>query len=619
MRRSLGIAHLDRCAATLAVALHKAAADERRWHQKLSELRHRRPRNPIPAPAGSQSSAGMSRRAALFGATAATAAIAIAVPGRSNQNPQSFLSTGPVQALRSMQSKLADSVSIKDYGAIGDGNSHPLSSIVTFSAQPTSGWTLDQWQAIFPFATALSNEIDGLAIQAAANTGKAIRVPSGSYLCSLSITTDGPAEAIIFGDGNHQSEIRTVTSAVDGWRHGMSTAATGVFHATGISFTTTGTGAAAINANFSPFSGGVAVPYFVLDTVFFIGAVNCGPTAYWEHAVLCTNMPRGLSLRDVTAFGLCDGVAAGAGFQFNATGGSFGYQLMNVVVSNYNLAFSFGYNGTSGIEGVEMFNCQAYNGNVFVEAVNTVSGYLPPQFSFITSGTQLDGIVFNLQGLQDVVIENTLIETNAISYAEKPLIDLSGCYDVWISRTHCNVDPSATHVVFSHCDGTCFDINYDFNTIVNFGSMDYVYDWNSNPATNIIREFRTAFRGTGTITNVITNDAGGNQISQAWLNAYITSDIHATVDFAGTYHLGAFASGRTDSNGQLHVTFPTRPGTGLPLFLKIPHVVATPENPSGSAASMMTIVGRTRTYFTIKFAGLGAGKAVRINYMAYGE
>jgi hypothetical protein len=29
-------------------------------------------------------------------------------------------------------------------------------------------------------------------------------------------------------------------------------------------------------------------------------------------------MPRGLSFRDVTAFGLCNGVASGTAFQFNA-------------------------------------------------------------------------------------------------------------------------------------------------------------------------------------------------------------------------------------------------------------------------------------------------------------
>jgi hypothetical protein len=561
----------------------------------------------------------MSRRALLFGATPAITVSAIDSAAVSTQISQNVLSTGPVQVLRSLQSRLADRISVKDYGAIGDGNSHPLSSIGAFNGQPTTDWTLDRWQGIFPFATALSNEIDGLAIQAAVDTGKAIRVPAGIYLCSLSITTDAAANATVFGDGKSESEIRMVTPGADGWRHGLSTAATGVFHASGVRFTTTGEGGSAINLNFSG-SKGVEIPIFVLDTVFFIGAVNCG-TAYWEHAVLCNNMPEGLSFRDVTAFGLCNGVAAGAAFQFDATTGSYSYQLMNVIASNYDTAFVFGYNGDAGplIEGVEMFNCQAYNGYGFVRAVNKVADYLPPQFSFITCGTELSGTVFKLSGLQNVVIENTIIETNAVSYADKPLIDLAGCSDVWISRTHCNVDPSANHVVFSRCDGNCFDINYDLNSMVNFGSMDYVYDWDHNPSANVIREFRTAFRGNGKITRTITNDSGGNQISEAWINAYITSDVHAIVNYAGTYHIGALASGRTDANGELKITFPTRPFTGLPLFLQIPHVVVTPENVAEPTMLMVTIIARTRTYFTLKFVGVGGEHAVSINYLAFGE
>jgi hypothetical protein len=176
------------CAATFAVALRNTGEDELKGLGKSIELSRRTSRRLAATELPGNS--GLSRQAVLLGTTAATAVMAINALALSRQISQDFLSTGPVRALRPMQSKLADSVSIKDYGAIGDGNSHPISSIATFNAQPTTGWTLDQWQAIFPFATALSNEIDGLAIQAAVNTGKAIRVPAGSYLCSLSITTD---------------------------------------------------------------------------------------------------------------------------------------------------------------------------------------------------------------------------------------------------------------------------------------------------------------------------------------------------------------------------------------------------------------------------------------------
>jgi hypothetical protein len=610
-------------AAFLATALQKAADDEHSRFRHLAQIERGWQRQHglrVSLSIEPSSTAGVSRRTLLLGTAAAAATAITASSARANNNaPRFFLSTGPVQALRSIQSKLADSVSVKDYGAVGDGNSHRLSSINTFNQEQTAGWTLRQWQAVFPFATELTNEVDGLAIQAAANTGKAITVPAGTYLCSMSISTDGPANAIILGAGKAITEIRSVTPGADGWRHGLSTAATGVFHAAGVSFTTTSTGGgSALNLNFSNTSS-VLIPYFTLDTVFFIGAENCS-TSFWTHAVLCNNVPRGLTWHDVTAYGNCNSLSSSTAFQFNCTTGSFGYQFINVLGSNYNIVFEFNYGTTApGIEGVELFNCQSYNGNGLVSAQNTIPGYLPPQWSFINCGWQGDGTAFALKGIQDVLIENAIVETNALSYAGKPLLDLSGCMDVWISRTHCGVNPSATHVVFSHCDGTCFNVNYDLNAIVNFGSMDHVYNWDSNLVPNVIREFRTAFRGTGTLTTTITNDTGGNQISEAWINAYIISDVHATVNFAGTYHLGAFGSGTTDSNGQLKVTFPTRPGTGLPLFLQTPHVVVTPENNSGSTVPTVTIVARTRTYFTIKWTGWGAGHAVKLNYLAYGE
>ncbi len=50
------------------------------------------------------------------------------------------------------------------YGAIGDGASHPLSSVYS---------TLAAAQAVYPFATSLADEIDGCAIQSAINAASA--------------------------------------------------------------------------------------------------------------------------------------------------------------------------------------------------------------------------------------------------------------------------------------------------------------------------------------------------------------------------------------------------------------------------------------------------------------
>lgn len=63
------------------------------------------------------------------------------------------------------------------YGAFGDGSSHTLAIL-------NSGWTLAQWQAIYPMAQALTDEIDLLAIQAvlAAAQGQTVRLRAlGNY------------------------------------------------------------------------------------------------------------------------------------------------------------------------------------------------------------------------------------------------------------------------------------------------------------------------------------------------------------------------------------------------------------------------------------------------------
>ena len=81
---------------------------------------------------------------------------------------------------RALGSYLMDRVSVKDFGAIGDGASHPLSSRYA---------TLAAAQAVYAHATALTDEIDWCAAQAAVNaaitranrTGR-VYFPPGDYL-----------------------------------------------------------------------------------------------------------------------------------------------------------------------------------------------------------------------------------------------------------------------------------------------------------------------------------------------------------------------------------------------------------------------------------------------------
>lgn len=69
-------------------------------------------------------------------------------------------------AQRTVGDRAGVNLDARDFGAIWDGNSHPISGIASFAGQNSSGWTLSQWQTYFPEAQSLSDEIDGLAVQA---------------------------------------------------------------------------------------------------------------------------------------------------------------------------------------------------------------------------------------------------------------------------------------------------------------------------------------------------------------------------------------------------------------------------------------------------------------------
>lgn len=87
--------------------------------------------------------------------------------------------------LRTSQSKLDDILSVKDFGAIGDGELHQLSERYT---------TLAEAKSVYPFVTDLSQSIDYAGIQAAINAAKngnmAVYIPAGGYVVNSTIVAD---------------------------------------------------------------------------------------------------------------------------------------------------------------------------------------------------------------------------------------------------------------------------------------------------------------------------------------------------------------------------------------------------------------------------------------------
>jgi len=78
-------------------------------------------------------------------------------------------------------SRLAESVSAGDFGAVGDGNSHPAH---------TRFKTIEACRLVYPHAVSLTDEIDWLAIQGAIDQAiyflkiPQVRIPAGIYRLS---------------------------------------------------------------------------------------------------------------------------------------------------------------------------------------------------------------------------------------------------------------------------------------------------------------------------------------------------------------------------------------------------------------------------------------------------
>lgn len=114
-----------------------------------------------------------------------------------------------VPLARSTASRARDSVSVKDYGAIADGASHPVSEWVSSGRYAS----LAAIQADYPHVTALGDEIDWAAVQAAADApvvgglNTTLRLASGKLILNRDVRLT-PGQREVRGEGSGATEVR---------------------------------------------------------------------------------------------------------------------------------------------------------------------------------------------------------------------------------------------------------------------------------------------------------------------------------------------------------------------------------------------------------------------------
>ncbi|ASK95390.1 right-handed parallel beta-helix repeat-containing protein [Xanthomonas campestris pv. merremiae] len=113
-----------------------------------------------------------------------------------------WAASGTGAFVRTLEEKLREiQVSPMDFGAIGDGNSHPLSQRYA---------SLAAAKAVYPHASALTDEIDWAAIQAAINNSARVYFPAAIYVVNRTINAT-LARSILYGEG--QGSIILTTAA----------------------------------------------------------------------------------------------------------------------------------------------------------------------------------------------------------------------------------------------------------------------------------------------------------------------------------------------------------------------------------------------------------------------
>ena len=94
---------------------------------------------------------------------------------------------------------------IKDYGAVGDGELHPLSEFYN---------SLDAARVDFPFAQSLTLSIDIAALQKAINNNYLVFIPKGIYIFNSSVVLPQNVSVTIQGEDKQHTVFKSVVSSI---------------------------------------------------------------------------------------------------------------------------------------------------------------------------------------------------------------------------------------------------------------------------------------------------------------------------------------------------------------------------------------------------------------------
>ena len=519
-------------------------------------------------------------------------------------------------------------------GAVGDGASHPLSSITSCQGQSTAAWTLAQWRVLFPSAQALTDEIDEMAIQRWCDLNTravAVDIPPGIFLIKRGVTT-GQQSVCLRGAGVGVTELWAMSAGMTLWTHGTAASpANGIWTASDLMIRPKAICAAIFNVRFS---GNQPVWCHVMRD---IQCISSDITNYFENAFITRNIKRGLDWKNLIVFGKNFAILTTNAFEFpanvdNSLAGN-SYNFINCMTVGYNFGWNFGFDGFTSSnnhmhEEAQFYNCQSYSGRGFFQALNGNFNYAPADnWTFNSCGWQGTGPGFNIQYLEEVRIRDTLlVNDDTTSPDHVTFASILNCDSVYFDQNELFSTQNSSGITAIYVAGSrTRNVYINRNDIVNYATWnEFVYVANDVPAIGV-EERATTFTGTGSYTHGKFNDASGLAVSETRAREKadlpnpattpIASSVAVDVTSGGdiTYN-AVFTTITSDGFGNTTVYFPDG------LFRSIKSV--TPNNHNINKSTSWVVTAQFNTGgVTVRYpaGGIPAGTSVDTHIVVIGR
>lgn len=343
-----------------------------------------------------------------------------------------------------------DMATLRSYGYIGDGASHPLNSNPPFNGQSTAGWTLAQWQAVLPAAVAMTDEIDGVAIQSLIQTATgpiAFHIGPGQPQFSRTITVCNQT-VVFFGSGGMFYKNPPVTGKPyvnSATNFNFLSRGVGIQHCSGapgdskielhdIGLTLSPSQTSPTDASFT--INDLKANYDFFDNVQISGFNNCihfvNPAGTRLRSVWCQNPDQAKTNN-------------GTGLLYEGAN-SFINHIQDAVMGGYQISYDFNSTPTTGqvgIEDLQVLNSACGGTATCIRIRSQNANYGPFNYSFTNMSVDATTYFINALSCNDVTVQggNWLIDPPSTAWTSGfNMIDISACSmfhmrDMWIGNT----------------------------------------------------------------------------------------------------------------------------------------------------------------------------------------